>query len=77
MISQKYSRLVFSFFMSLLMSFIMSLVISIINVGFIANIIEIWARAWFFAFLVAFPTTYFIAPIVNKLVTMTIKIDSE
>ena len=53
----------------------MSLVISIINVGMVPNILDVWVRAWIMAFLVAFPTTYFVSPVVQRLVTLTIKPD--
>lgn len=55
------------------MSCIMSLVISIFNVGFVSNIIEIWAKAWIFAFSVAFPTILIISPTVHKLVNLVLK----
>ena len=35
MISKKYERVVFAFFMALFMSFIMSFIITFINLGFI------------------------------------------
>lgn len=73
MISRKYQRVVFSFFMALLMSCIMSLVISVFNVGLVSNIISIWLRAWGFAFVVAFPTILVVAPIVHKLVAMVLQ----
>lgn len=73
MISRKYQRVVFSFFMALLMSCIMSLVISVFNVGLVSNIISIWLRAWSFAFVVAFPTILVVAPLVHKLVAMVLQ----
>lgn len=73
MISRKYQRVVFSFFMALLMSCIMSLVISVFNVGLVSNIISIWLRAWGFAFVVAFPTILVVAPLVHKLVAMVLQ----
>ncbi len=73
MISRKYQRVVFSFFMALLMSGIMSLVISVFNVGLVSNIISIWLRAWSFAFVVAFPTILVVAPLVHKLVAMVLQ----
>lgn len=72
MISAKFHKLVFSFFMALLMSCIMSFVITLFNVGFIENILFIWLKAWAFAFVVAFPTINLVAPIVNKLVSLVI-----
>ncbi len=68
MVSRKHHKLVFSFFMALLMSCIMSLVISIFNVGLVENIVFIWLKSWVFAFCVAFPTVYVVAPFVHKLV---------
>ena len=72
MISAKYQKLVFSFFMALLMSCIMSFVITLFNVGFIENVLFTWLKAWAFAFVVAFPTINLVAPIVNKLVSLVI-----
>ena len=72
MISARYQKLVFSFFMALLMSCIMSFVITLFNVGFIENVMFIWLKAWAFAFVVAFPTINVVAPIVNKLVSLVI-----
>lgn len=73
MISRKYQRVVFSFFMALLMSGIMSFVISVFNVGLVSNIISIWLGAWSFAFVVAFPTILVVAPLVHKLVAMVLQ----
>jgi uncharacterized membrane protein YjjB (DUF3815 family) len=73
MISRKYQRVVFSFFMALLMSGIMSFVISVFNVGLVSNIISIWLQAWSFAFVVAFPTILVVAPLVHKLVAMVLQ----
>ena len=63
--------------MSFLMSGIMSFVISVFNMGWVANIVEIWLRAWGFAFIVAFPTIFAISPIVHKLVSMVLKEQSH
>jgi hypothetical protein len=70
MISRKYHKVVFSFFMALLMSCAMSFVISVFNVGMVKNIVPIWLKAWSFAFIFAFPTILIISPIVHKLVNL-------
>lgn len=67
MISAKYQRLVFAFFMSLLMSCLMSGVITFINLGLIDNFFAIWMEAYWKAFVIAFPIIYVVAPIVHKL----------
>jgi hypothetical protein len=69
MISYKYHRIVFAFFMALLMSCIMSFVISVHNVGWVDDIVSIWLSAWIFAFSIAFPAIMLVSPIVNKLVS--------
>jgi len=53
----------------------MSLVISILNVGFVDNILSVWLYACIVSFVIAFPATYFISPIVDKLVEMTLDND--
>lgn len=73
MISRKYQKIVFSFFMSLLMSCFMSLVISLFNLGLVSDIIAIWLRAWGFAFVVAFPTIMLVSPFVHRLVDLTLE----
>ena len=62
--------------MALLMSCVMSLIISIFNVGFVDDILYIWLKAWTFAFAVAFPTVIVVAPVVRKLVEITVKTGS-
>lgn len=54
------------------MSGIMSLVISIFNLGLVSNLIEIWIKAWSFAFIVAFPTIIMVTPVVHKLVAIVL-----
>ena len=73
MISRKYHKIVFSFFMGLLMSGIMSFVVTSFNVGFVTNIISLWLKAWSFAFIVAFPTIMVVSPIVHKLVSLVME----
>jgi len=77
MISRKYHKIVFSFFMALLMSCIMSFVISLFNVGMVANIITIWLQAWGFAFVVAFPVVIIISPLVHKLVSIVLHEETD
>lgn len=71
-LSRKHHKIVFSFVMSLLMSCAMSLAICIFNFGLVAHIVEIWLKAWIFAFSVAFPTIVLISPFVHKLVNMVL-----
>lgn len=73
MIDAKYQRLVYAFFMVVAMTCIMSFVITVHNVGFIPNLLQVWLKAWGFAFIVAFPTVLFLAPVMQKLVAKLVK----
>ncbi len=77
MIDRKHQKIVFAFFMALFMSCIMSFVISIFNVGLVSNIIQVWLKAWSFAFVIAFPTITVVAPFANKLVSLVLKKESS
>jgi hypothetical protein len=77
MIDRKHHKIVFAFFMALLMSCIMSFVISIFNVGLVNNIVQVWLKAWAFAFVIAFPTITVISPIVHRLVSLALKEESS
>lgn len=74
MISEKYRRLTFSFFMSLFMTFLMSAVITITNLGLSEDFIFNWAKAFINAFIFAFPIVFFVAPSVQKLTNKLIKV---
>lgn len=67
-IQNRYRPYVFAFFMALLMSCLMSFVITLFNVGLIDNVLQIWLKAWAFAFVVAFPAVILVAPVVHRLV---------
>jgi len=73
MINEKYHQLVFSFFMALFMSCIMSFIISAFNVGFVSNIVNLWLKAWGFAFCVGLPVVLMVSPTVRRLVDLVIK----
>lgn len=75
MIPRQYQKLVFAFVMALMMSCIMSFVISVFNMGFHANIVHIWLKAWGFAFVVAFPTIILVAPVVQRVVNTLLEKD--
>ncbi|MDX2083708.1 MAG: DUF2798 domain-containing protein [Rickettsiales bacterium] len=61
-------RLLFPFFMALIMAFVMSGFMTLINRGLIENFFFVWMHLFIYAFFVAFPTAYFVAPQVQKLV---------
>ncbi|WP_321324165.1 DUF2798 domain-containing protein [Thiomicrorhabdus sp.] len=55
------------------MSFLMSAIITFFNVGIPHNFFHMWMKAWFMAFIVAFPIVTFVAPSVRKLVMILIR----
>jgi len=75
MIDKKYQGLVFSFFMAMFMSGVMSLVITTYNVGLVENITFLWLKSWGFSFIVAFPATVTVSPLVHVIVALVIKHD--
>ena len=67
MIDKKHERVLFSFLMSLFMSGFMSLIITFINLGLIDEFIYLWLGAYWKAFVIAFPTIFFVVPQVRKI----------
>jgi hypothetical protein len=64
----KNPRLLFPFFMASIMAFLMSGLMILINVGFVDHFFFVWMRSFAIAFCAAFPTAFFVAPMVQKLV---------
>ena len=73
MINKKYEMLLFSFLMSVVMSGFMSFIVTLINIGFINGFIYLWLNAYWKAFLIAFPTIFFVVPQVRKIVSILVK----
>lgn len=67
MFSQHRLPHIISFFMAFFMSAIMSLVITTFNIGLVSDLFIQWLHAWAFAFAVALPTIFIVAPLVRKL----------
>ena len=73
MIARKFHPFVFAFFMAFLMSGLVSFVVTMLNIGFVANLLSIWLRAWGPAFIVAFPSVIVVVPIVRKLTEVVLE----
>ena len=58
--------------MAFLMSGLVSFVVTMLNIGFVANLLSIWLRAWGPAFMVAFPSVILVLPIVGKLTDLVL-----
>lgn len=68
-VNKKYSTILFGVLLSLGMSFSMSLVLTLINLGFVPDFFEKWIRAFAIGFIVSFPTSMLIIPIVRRIVS--------
>lgn len=65
---RKLGDVLFAFFLTLLMVLVVSGVSTALAVGFPHDFLFRWAKAWFTAWLIAFPAAYFIAPRVRRFV---------
>lgn len=60
-------HLVFSFIMGAMMVFLMSFVVTLVNIGWRADFLLAWAKAFVTAYSVAVPVIYFLAPVARRL----------
>lgn len=64
---QKKFHLAFSFIMGFMMISIMTFVITAVNIGFPADFLAHWGRAFAVAYGVGVPVIFFVAPMARKL----------
>ncbi len=69
MFNKKYYKYIFAGVMSLFMGLFMSFVMTVVNIGFVDDLLSIWAKAFIIGTCVAFPTAILIAPLANKAAT--------
>jgi len=67
-IPKKYANFVSPFFIALLMSVFMSWYVTYVNLGFSSDFIFNWHNAWWHAFVIALPITYFVVPVVRSII---------
>jgi len=53
--------------MGAMMISIMTFVITLVNVGWSAQFLSLWMKAFFIAYLVGVPVIFFLAPVARKL----------
>ena len=58
---------VFSLIMGAMMIFLMTFVITLVNVGWAADFLPRWLKAFGIAYVVGVPVIYFLAPFARKL----------
>jgi cytochrome c biogenesis protein CcdA len=66
-IPKKFFPVVFAFFLTLIMVFIVTGVGTAMNVGFPPDFLALWMKAWGAAWMVAFPSAIFVAPLARRL----------
>ena len=66
-IPKRFFPVVFAFFLTLIMVFIVTGVGTAVNVGLPPNFFLLWMKAWGAAWLVAFPSAIFVAPLARRL----------
>jgi uncharacterized protein YaaW (UPF0174 family) len=59
--------LVFSLLMGAMMIFIMTIVITLVNVGWSAQFLLTWLKAFGIAYVVGVPVIFFLAPVARKM----------
>ncbi len=59
---EKYFAIVFAFFLTLVMVLIVTGVTTLLNLGMPRDFLLHWVRAWFLAWMVAFPSAIFVGP---------------
>lgn len=65
-------RILFSLLMGTLMSAVMSFALTAFSVGFPADFVDIWLSQFIRAWAIAVPLVLFIAPFVQRVVTLLI-----
>lgn len=60
-------HLVFSFIMAGMMVFLVTFVVTAVNIGFVADFLLRWAKAFFLAYPVAVTGLYFLAPFARRI----------
>ncbi|ABO35962.1 conserved hypothetical protein [Methanococcus maripaludis C5] len=68
-IPKKYERVTFVLLMSGVMALAMSLVMTLVNRGFSLEVLAFWPNVFLIGYPIAFPTAYFLSPIVGKIMS--------
>ena len=72
-IPARFAGLVMPFNLSIIMTFVISGVSTIHSIGFPPNLPMIWAQAWGWSWVVAFPTLLVVLPLVRHLVNLIVE----
>jgi Kef-type K+ transport system membrane component KefB len=67
-------HLVFSMVMGVMMVFLMTFVVTLANIGWRADFVHAWAKAFAIAYVVAVPVIYFLAPLARRLTARWVQV---
>ncbi|NOU39036.1 MAG: DUF2798 domain-containing protein [Ferruginibacter sp.] len=60
------NNIIFAFVMAIIVTSYISFILVAVNAGFHNNFIFIWLRSWLIAFVIAFFSLLFVAPVIRK-----------
>ncbi len=63
----RFAPIVMPFLLSLLMTCLVSLIATVRSVGFTPDVLRLWPGSWALSWLVAFPLTLLVLPVVRRL----------
>lgn len=70
-------NIVMIFFMALSLSLTMSLAMVLVHVGFVDNLISLWMDDFIIGFIVAFPVSLAVLPVIIKATKLIVKEDEH
>jgi hypothetical protein len=69
----RYASVVMPLLLSVLMTFIVSGISAFKSIGFTPQFVQVWMGAWGMSWLVAFPTTLVVLPLVRRITMMVVR----
>jgi hypothetical protein len=63
----RFAPVVMSFFLSLLMTCLVSLIATLRSIGPTPDLLRLWPGSWLLSWVVAFPVTLLVLPVVRRL----------
>jgi hypothetical protein len=69
----RYAPIVMPFLLSLLMTCLVSLIATVRSVGMTPDLIRLWPGSWALSWLVAFPITLVVLPVVRRLTAAVVE----
>jgi hypothetical protein len=68
----RWAAIVMPFLLSLMMTCLVSLIATVRSVGWSPDLMRLWPGSWALSWLVAFPLTLFVLPLVRRLTALIV-----